>query len=132
MYRYVVDERAHLIVAAFEGVVTDSDLFEYLAHMLGHTGYGPGWSSLIDLTTASSMNLTTAGVQRMRALPLHLEERLRGARAAIIAHEGSPAFAMARMYERMGDSANYEIAVFTDRQGAMVWLHQNLAKPHHR
>lgn len=122
MYRYKVDERERLILATFEGDVGDADFFEYLARMLANTTYGPGWSSLIDLTPAATMNLTSAGVQRMRALPLYMEERLHGARAAILADAGSAAFEMARLYEKMGKEKAYDIRVFTDRDRAMRWL----------
>lgn len=122
MYRYDVDERAHLVVATFEGDVGDSDVFEYLSRMLSATTYGAGWRSMIDLTAATTMNLTAAGVQRMRALPLHMEERLHGARAAILASEGSAALEMARLYEGMGRQRAYDIMVFTDRERAMRWL----------
>jgi len=122
MYRYEVDERARLIVATFEGEVSDSDFFEYLSRMLATTTYGAGWRSLIDLTSSTTMSLTTAGVQRMRALPLHMEERLHGARAAILASEGSAALEMARLYEGMGRHKAYDIVVFTDRDQAMRWL----------
>lgn len=121
MYRYDVDEGARLIVAKFEGDVGDADLFNYLSDMLTNTRYGAGWSSLIDLTSAATMKLTSAGVQRMRALPLHMEERLHGARAAILAPEASTTLEMARLYERMGN-ALYDILVFTDREKAMAWL----------
>jgi hypothetical protein len=122
MYRYDVIEGDRLVVATFEGEVIDSDLFEYLAHMLSHTKYGSGWGSLIDLSRAGSLKLTMAGVQRMRALPLHMEERLHGARAAILVVEGSPGLEMGHMYKRMGEWARYEIEVFTDRDAAMRWL----------
>ena len=122
MYRYEIDQPARLVVASFEGEVTDSDLFDYLAHMLSHSGYKQGWRSLIDLTTAATVSLTSAGVQRMHALPLHMEERLKGARVAILAPEASNALQMARLYEKMGATKTYAIAVFTDRERAMKWL----------
>ena len=122
MYRYDVVDADRLVVATFEGQVIDSDLFEYLSHMLSHTRYGTGWSTLIDLTKAGAMQLTTAGVQRMRALPLHMEERLHGARVAIVAAEGSPALEMASMYKRLGERARYQIEVFTNQDAAMHWL----------
>lgn len=122
MYRYDVDERARLVVATFEGDVSDSDLFDYLVDMLKHTRYGAGWRSLIDLSPALKMNLTTGGVQRMRALPLYIEERLHGARAAVLAPQGSAALELARLYEKMGKRSAYQIMVFTDRDHAMQWL----------
>ncbi len=122
MYRYDVMESDRLVVATFEGQVVDSDLFDYLSHMLSHTKYGTGWATLIDLTKAASMDLTTAGVQRMRALPLHMEERLNGARVAILAAEGSAGLEMANTYKRMGERARYSIEVFTVRDEAMKWL----------
>lgn len=122
MYRYDVVESDRLVVATFEGQVVDSDLFDYLSHMLSHTKYGAGWATLVDFTRAASMDLTTAGVQRMRALPLHMEERLNGARVGIVAAEGSPGFQMATMYKRLGERARYRIEVFTDRDEAMRWL----------
>lgn len=124
MYRYEVDERARLVVATFEGDLSDNDLFDYLAHMLAHTKYSAGWGSLIDLTPAVSISVTTAGVQRMRALPLYMEERLHGARAAVLVPPNSAAFDMARLYEKMGESRGYDVKVFTDRERAMQWLLQ--------
>jgi hypothetical protein len=123
MYRYDVIDSDRFVAATFEGEVVDSDLFEYLSHMLSHTKYGSGWSTLIDLTKASSLKLTTAGVQRMRALPLHMEERLHGARVAILAVPDSPALEMGNMYKRMGEWARYQVEVFTDREEAMRWLY---------
>jgi hypothetical protein len=122
MYRYDVIDADRLVVATFEGQVVDADLFEYLAHMLSHTKYGTGWATLIDFTKAAALNLTNAGVQRMRALPLHMEERLGGARVAILVTEGTPAVEMAATYKRMGERARYQIGVFTDRDAAMDWL----------
>jgi hypothetical protein len=122
MYRYDVDENTRLVVATFEGEVSDADLFDYLAHMLSHTRYGTGWRSLIDLTPAQQLKLTGAGVQRMRALPMFMEERLHGARAAIVVPESSPAHAMASKYKAMGQAAKYQIAVFGTRAEAMQWL----------
>src|SRR5688572_24872347 len=116
MYRYDVDEKLRLVTATFEGEVTDTDLFEYLTHMLGHTRYGTGWASLIDLGPAHVMKLTGAGVQRMRALPMYIEERLHGARAAIVVPPGSAAFEMASMYKAMGESKKYQVAVFANRE----------------
>jgi hypothetical protein len=124
MYRYSIDESRRLVVATFEGEVSDADLFDYLAHMLANTRYGAGWRSLIDLTTAEIVDLTRAGVQRMRALPLYMEERLNGARGAVLAPKQSAAYGMARMYEMMGSNSHYEIAVFSDREEAMRWLFQ--------
>ncbi|HXC49757.1 MAG TPA: hypothetical protein VN634_02625 [Candidatus Limnocylindrales bacterium] len=124
MYRYSIDESRRFVVATFEGEVGDTDLFDYLAHMLANTRYGSGWRSLIDLTTAEVVDLTRAGVQRMRALPLYMEERLNGARAAVLAPRQSAAYGMARMYAMMGSNAHYEIAVFSDRDEAMRWLFQ--------
>ena len=128
MYRYDVDESRRLVVATFEGEVVDSDLFDYLSHMLAHTRYHAGWRSLIDLTPARTMKLTNAGVQRMWALPLYMEERLHGARAAVLAPEGSAALGMARLYETLGGTASYQISVFTDREKAMRWLLPELAQ----
>ncbi|HEY2774662.1 MAG TPA: hypothetical protein VGK20_11510 [Candidatus Binatia bacterium] len=122
MYRYVADENTRLVVATFEGNVTDADLFEYLANMLANTKYRAGWHSLIDLTGVDVMGMTTAGIQRMRALPLYMEERLHGARAAVLVSKGSAAYDMARLYESMGKSSSYEVALFTDRETAMHWL----------
>jgi len=124
MYRYTIDESRRLVVATFEGEVGDADLFDYLAHMLANTRYGTGWRSLIDLTTAEMVDLTRAGVQRMRALPLYMEERLNGARAAVLAPKQSAAFGMARMYEMMGNNSKYHVAVFSDRDEATRWLFQ--------
>jgi hypothetical protein len=129
MYRYDVIDADRLVIATFEGQVVDSDLFEYLQHMLSHTKYGTGWATLIDLTKAGAMDLTTAGVQRMRALPLHMEERLGGARVAILVAERSPALDMAMVYKRMGEFARYQIEVFTDRDAAMRWLLPDKPRP---
>jgi hypothetical protein len=125
MYRYDVQESAAFVVATFEGDVTDSDFFDYLSHMLSHTRYGIGWRSLLDLTKATGIHLTTGGVQRMRALPLYMEERLSGARAAILVSEGSAAYDLVRMYETMGRNAKYRVVVFTERDKAMEWLSSN-------
>ena len=122
MYRFNVDEDARLVVATFEGEVGDADLFDYLADMLASTDYGAGWHTLIDFTPAAVLRLTSQGVRRMRTLPTEMEDRLRGARAAILAPEGSAAFGMGRMYQIMGESAAYEVAVFSDRRTAMDWL----------
>lgn len=122
MYRYDVDESARLVTATFEGQVSDNDLFDYLSHMLSHTRYGTGWRTLIDMTPAAAMNLTQAGVQRMRALPLHMEERLGGAKVAILVLAKSPGFDMATMYKKLGEWARYKIEVFVDRDDAIAWL----------
>ena len=122
MYRYTVDEKERLVVATFEGEVRDADLFDYLADMLANTEYGAGWHTLIDLTPVSVVDLSSKGVRRMRNLPTQMEERLCGARAAIVAPAGTAAFGMSRMYQTIGDTAAYEVAVFTDREKAMAWL----------
>ena len=122
MYRYEIDEDLRLITATFEGEVTDTDLFEYLADMLANTGYGAGWHSFIDFTRIGTVSLTTAGVEQMRALPPDMEKRLHGARAVIVARANSAAFGMARMYEMLGDNVPYKIAVLSDHEEAMGWL----------
>ncbi len=122
MYRYDVDADARLVIATFEGEVSDADLFDYLSDMLANTRYHAGWGSLIDLTPAQAIKLTSAGIQRMRALPLYMEERLHGARAAVLALEGSDAYDIARTYQQMGKAAAYEVRVFSDREKAMQWL----------
>jgi hypothetical protein len=58
----------------------------------------------------------------MRALPLYIEERLNGARAAVLAPKESSAHAMAKMYELMGTKARYDVKVFSERDEAMRWL----------
>lgn len=122
MYRYDVDKAGRLITASFEGEITDADLFDYLSQMLAQTSYASGWRSLIEMAGVTAVSLTTAGVQRMHALPLHMEERLKGARAAIVVPEGSSAMPLARLYEKMAATKAYDIVVFTDRELAMKWL----------
>jgi hypothetical protein len=122
MYRFEIEEGRRLVVAVFEGSVSDADLFRYLTDMLASTTYGAGWRSLIDFTPAETIELTREGVEHLRALPPGMERRLHGARAAILATAGSAAFGMARMYEILGSRAPYAIAVFSDREQAMAWL----------
>jgi hypothetical protein len=122
MYSFEVDEERRLVVATFTGPVTDADLFAYLSEMLSATSYGAGWHTYLDFTKIGTLQLTSAGVEKMRFLPPEMEKRLHGARAVIVAHPGTAAFGMARMYEMLGDNVPYKIAVLSDRDEAMAWL----------
>ena len=123
MYSFEVDAERRLVVAAFTGEVTDTDLFGYLSEMLSTTNYGAGWHSYLDFTNVGSLQMTPAGVEKMRFLPPEMEARLHGARAVIVAHAGSAAFGMARMYEMLGDNVPYQVAVLSNRDEAMAWLY---------
>ncbi len=122
MYRYTVDQGIKLVVVTFEGVFGDTDVIEYLTDMLANTEYGAGWRTLIDMTRIVSVTMTTDGVRKMVAHPQAVADRLMGARAAILAQEGSTIYGISRMYEMKNDAAPYEIVVFSDRKEAVAWL----------
>ena len=115
MHRYTVDQQNKLVVVTFEGVLGDTDAIQYLTDMLTNTEYGAGWRTLIDMTRITGITTTYEGVRRLVAHSQAVIDRLRGARAAVLAHEGSAIYGMARMYQIMNEAAPYEVMVFDEK-----------------
>lgn len=76
---------------------------------------------LIDLSSATTLEITTSQVRDLAAISLEAAKFTAGARLAIAAPQAH-IFGLARMWAVFMEGSSWEIQIFPDRESAVAWL----------
>ena len=121
-----VDYRIHsdlgLVVAQFQGNVTDEEVLQTYRRVLNDAEYRPEFNDLIDLLDVEGFNLK-AGTMRqiiMLADQAHADGP-KSFKTAVVASNALP-YGLARMYEALADGSAVNVSVFRNVTEAMEWL----------
>ena len=119
-YRFTIDPGRKMVSTTVTDALLDSDPGEYLAEVLAHPDYGPGYSALVVCRDVKLGAFTVSGVRRLVDSTRRAERDLGATRVAIVASQ-PVVYGMARMYQMLRE-APYELRVFRDLAGAEAWL----------
>jgi hypothetical protein len=120
-FRYRIDPALGCVFTTLEGTLSDEDILGYVRSALADPEFGPGLRGLVDASSVERLAVTRAGIEGVLDLTRDRDDRIRGARLALVAPQDA-AFGMARMYQTLRDDPPYEIQVFRARAEALAWL----------
>jgi len=116
---YRIDAAAGAVFTTASGDLTAEEAAGYLGKLLDQLT--APMNGLIDLREVAGVELDANAVGDLAHLTSSFEERVAGARVALVASRDL-VFGMARMYQSLRADAPYEIGVFRDMDEARFWL----------
>ena len=119
-----VDVAARLRISWLEGVVTDAELLDAYARIVGTPQYDLGYDVVVDTTALTRAEVTHEGLRALAALVAEGTEGLHvGPHVALIAPEPR-VNSLARVFTELAASARvpFEYRVFSDPVEARRWL----------
>ena len=119
-----IDRRAGLRTTTMTGVVTDAELVDAAAAVVGDPDLDPAQRALINLTGIGGLEVTPAGLREVADL---LAGALEGspARPRVAVLAAAPrALSLVRIYERFAERVRvpYDYQVFESEAEARAWL----------
>jgi hypothetical protein len=114
---YTIDPTRRLLVVHLYGRVTRADAVFIRTQVTSDPAFDQGFSDLIDLTGATSIELTTEDLQHFGGEPL----TARGVRYAMVAPTPL-AYGIARMFRAYREPHGVLVEIFHDRASAERWL----------
>jgi hypothetical protein len=117
---FSVEASKKTVLTTVTGPLLDGDLVGYLADLLNHPAYSPGFSALVVCRDVALGSFSAAAVRRFAQFTREAEQQLEDSRVAIVAHQ-TAVYGIARMYQLLRDP-RYELQVFRELSEAEAWL----------
>ncbi len=113
---HLVNSVNRVVITRCSGVVSRTEIEASFAELRKHPDFKPEFHQLADLSEVSNLDLHFADMEVIR----RDDPFSRKARRAVVAPGSGTTFGLARMYQSMVDSAEFE--VFQSMADAIVWL----------
>ena len=118
--RFSIDPAKELVLTSVSGSILESDPLDYLASVIAHPDYRPGYRALIECRDVRVGSVTPTAIRRLATFTRDVESQLAGSRVALVAPQAA-VFGLLRMYQLLRDPP-YALAVFRERSEAEAWL----------
>jgi len=116
-----IDPDARVVWIRGSGNLTQAEILEALAGMVGDPLFEPGCPQLCDLRDVAGVEAAGEELRAVAAEAAALGSRLGSGKLAVVA--GHPVvYGLSRMYEVFTEDLDIEVQTFRDRDEAMKWL----------
>ena len=116
--RYSIDPQRHLVLAVFDGDVSDADLRAHVDALEADPQFDRGMSELVDMSRVTGVSVTSDGIRAAASAPVHALH----ARRAFVAPTDL-LYGLARMYQGYwSQGLDHEVAIFRAVEPALQWL----------
>jgi hypothetical protein len=120
-----LDRKRGVRTTMMSGTVTDAELFDAAAAVIGDPRFTPAHRALIDLTRIEQASVTPAGLEHVAGLLAGaIDPHGAPPRVAVVVTPAPEVLALVRQYERLAAAARvpYDYRVFEATDEARHWL----------